>query len=81
MGVGLGMDVMVQVLHLTAHAEETDRTAFAKLLMTALQQLHEGGIARYRLRRSEYSAWQQMQPDVALTETATPLALPAVGSG
>lgn len=27
----------------------------------ALRQLHEGNIARYRLRRSEFTAWQQPQ--------------------
>ncbi|WP_169929035.1 hypothetical protein [Macromonas bipunctata] len=32
--------------------------AFAELLASALQQLHEGSVARYRLRRSEYLAWQ-----------------------
>ena len=29
--------------------------------LEALQQLHEGSIARYRLRRSEYIAWQHAQ--------------------
>lgn len=43
------------------HAERTDRAAFAQMLETALQQLHEGSVARYRLRRSEYLAWQGMQ--------------------
>jgi hypothetical protein len=32
-----------------------------ELLTLALQQLHEGSIARYRLRRSEYIAWQHAQ--------------------
>ncbi len=44
-----------------AHAAATDQTAFADLLTTALRQLHEGSIARYRLRRSEYLAWAQIQ--------------------
>ncbi len=35
-----------------------DRKAFTQMLTVALQQLHEGNIARYRLRRSEYLAWQ-----------------------
>lgn len=48
----------------TEHAEETDRTAFTEMLLNALQQLHEGSIARYRLRRSEYLAWQPMQSAV-----------------
>ncbi len=35
-----------------------DREAFTQMLLDALRQLHEGSIARYRLRRSEYLAWQ-----------------------
>ena len=41
------------------HAHKSDQAAFAQMLTTALQQLHEGSIARYRLRRSEYLAWQK----------------------
>ena len=44
------------------HAEEADQTAFAEMLTAAIRQLHEGSIARYRLRRSEYAAWRQIQP-------------------
>jgi len=40
---------------------EADQAAFAEMLATALHQLHEGSIARYRLRRSDYIAWQQAQ--------------------
>jgi hypothetical protein len=44
---------------------EADRDAFVQMLKDALGQLHEGGIARYRLRRSEYLAWQQSRrPEV-----------------
>lgn len=43
------------------HAAEADQAAFRELLAAALQQLHEGSIARYRLRRSEYNAWQHAQ--------------------
>lgn len=43
------------------YAAKPDETAFAEMLTAALQQLHEGSIARYRLRRSEYIAWQQAQ--------------------
>ena len=43
----------------TTHAHTSDQAAFAQMLLTALQQLHEGSIARYRLRRSAYLAWQQ----------------------
>ena len=42
-------------------AAEADQTAFREMLTEALQQLHEGSIARYRLRRSEYIAWQHAQ--------------------
>lgn len=43
------------------HAAEADQAAFAEMLTTAIRQLHEGSIARYRLRRSEYTAWRQVQ--------------------
>ena len=43
------------------HAAQADQTAFGDLLTAALQQLHEGSVARYRLRRSEYIAWQHAQ--------------------
>ena len=43
------------------HAAATDQAAFSEMLTAALQQLHEGSIARYRLRRSEFMAWQQAQ--------------------
>jgi hypothetical protein len=35
-----------------------DGAAFIQMLTNALSHLHEGNIARYRLRRSEYLAWQ-----------------------
>jgi hypothetical protein len=41
------------------HAEPADQAAFEQMLVAALNQLHEGSIARYRLRRSEYLAWLQ----------------------
>lgn len=43
------------------YATEADQAAFAEMLTAALDQLHEGSVARYRLRRSEYLAWQQAQ--------------------
>jgi hypothetical protein len=45
------------------HAAEVDRMAFEQMLTSALHQLHEGSIARYRLRRSEYLAWLQQKKD------------------
>ncbi len=36
---------------------ETDRIAFAKILDQAFLKLHEGSVARYRLRRSDFLAW------------------------
>lgn len=41
------------------HAAEADQLAFEQMLTNALQQLHEGSVARYRLRRSEYIEWRQ----------------------
>jgi len=43
------------------YAAEADQAAFREMLTEALQQLHEGSVARYRLRRSEYIAWQHTQ--------------------
>lgn len=43
------------------YAAKPDQPAFFDILKDALQQLHEGSIARYRLRRSEFIAWQQAQ--------------------
>lgn len=45
----------------TEFAAEADRAAFAEMLAAAFHLLHEGSIAQYRLRRSEYLAWQQAQ--------------------
>ena len=42
-------------------AEPQDVQLFAQWLAQALAQLHEGSVARYRLRRSEFEAWQQAQ--------------------
>lgn len=42
-------------------AEPQDAALFAQWLAQALEQLHEGSVARYRLRRSEFEAWQQAQ--------------------
>jgi len=39
--------------------EARDQEAFTRMLTEALQLLHEGSVARYRLRRSEYLAWRQ----------------------
>jgi hypothetical protein len=37
-----------------------DQGGFARLLTEAIRQLHEGSVARYRLKRSEYLAWQSI---------------------
>ncbi len=36
-----------------------DGEAFAKMLMDALNRLHEGNVARYRLKLSEFQEWKQ----------------------
>ncbi|MDO5691242.1 MAG: Fic family protein [Pseudomonadota bacterium] len=42
-------------------ASPPDREAFARLLQEAIANLHEGSVARHRLKRSEYLAWRQAQ--------------------
>jgi hypothetical protein len=58
-------DVIAQVARDAVN--EADRDAFIQMLTDALRQLHEGSIARYRLRRSEYLAWHAlMHPESEL---------------
>jgi len=37
---------------------ENDRKAFGKMVREALENLHEGSVARYRLKLSEFQAWK-----------------------
>jgi hypothetical protein len=37
---------------------EPDQARFIEVVETQLMSLHEGNIARYRLRPSEFEAWQ-----------------------
>jgi len=47
----------------TQHAETTisdpDRDGFIEVVETKLSSLHEGNIARYRLRPTEFARWQE----------------------
>lgn len=38
-----------------------DSTVFAKMVQDALQRLHEGNVARYRLKLSEFQAWKPVR--------------------
>jgi len=38
---------------------ENDREAFEKMVKEALQNLHEGSVARYRLKLSEFQLWKK----------------------
>jgi hypothetical protein len=38
---------------------EDDRAAFVELVQDEIKRLHPGIIARYRLRQSEFTAWQK----------------------
>lgn len=40
---------------------ENDKKAFRKMLLDALQRLHEGNVARYRLKLSEFQAWKTIR--------------------
>jgi len=44
----------------TENVPEEDRDRFAEVVETELMALHEGNIARYRLRPSEYHAWHNV---------------------
>jgi hypothetical protein len=59
---GLRVPSRKTILPLAAElASPSDRGAFAKMLTDALDGLHEGSVARYRLKRSEYIAWQAIR--------------------
>jgi hypothetical protein len=40
---------------------ENDGQAFSKLVLEAIEHLHEGSVARYRLKLSEFQGWRQIQ--------------------
>lgn len=40
---------------------ENDRQAFGRLVLEAIGHLHEGSVARYRLKLSEFQAWQRIR--------------------
>ncbi|MEI7538345.1 MAG: Fic family protein, partial [Comamonadaceae bacterium] len=39
---------------------EKDVDPFSRLLAQAIEQLHEGSVARYRLKRSEFLVWKSI---------------------
>jgi hypothetical protein len=46
---------------------ENDQEVFVKMVLEALQRIHEGSVARFRLKLSDFQAWkpirdQQHQP-------------------
>ena len=43
----------------TERVPPVDQARFVEVVETELMSLHEGNIARYRLRPAEYQAWQQ----------------------
>ena len=45
--------------HAEEHLPEQDRARLVEVIETQLLSLHEGSIARYRLRPSEYQAWKE----------------------
>jgi hypothetical protein len=40
---------------------ENDVQAFSKLVLEAIEHLHEGSVARYRLKLSEFQTWQRIR--------------------
>jgi Fic family protein len=42
---------------------KNDRKIFGKMVLDALQHLHEGSVARFRLKLSEFQAWVRMIGD------------------
>lgn len=61
--VGSGMDKKVAAAFIKRRASEDvpqeDRARFIEVAETAVMNLHEGNIARYRLRPSQYQKWKE----------------------
>ena len=47
-----------RIIEYSARMPEADRAKFIEVLETELLSLHEGNFARYRIRPSEFAAWQ-----------------------
>jgi hypothetical protein len=59
---GLRAPTREAIVRLAAElASATDREAFAQMITDALKRLHEGSVVRYRLKRSEFLAWQAIR--------------------
>lgn len=58
---GLNKTLAIQHIqaYATQHLEPADRQRFIEVVETQLLSLHEGSIARYRLKPSEFHAWQR----------------------
>ena len=61
--VRAGMDKQAAIALVRERAAEkvppADQARFLEVVETELMSLHEGNIARYRLRPAEYHAWRQ----------------------
>jgi hypothetical protein len=56
---GRKMPSTKNIQQLTAElVPENDKKAFSKMVLDAMQRLHEGNVARYRLKLSEFQAWK-----------------------
>jgi hypothetical protein len=40
---------------------ENDQEVFVKMVLEALQRIHEGSVARFRLKLSDFQAWKLIQ--------------------
>lgn len=58
-GVGQAQDVVTTWA--AEHIPEDDRQRFINLVQAELKGLHEGNIARFRLRPAEFAVWQERQ--------------------
>jgi hypothetical protein len=56
-GVGQAQDAVTTWA--AVHLPEDDRQRFINLVYVELKGLHEGNIARFRLRPAEFAAWQE----------------------
>lgn len=57
---GMSRNQAIAYIHVQANTvDKLDRSRFVEVVETEVMSLHEGNIARYRLRPSEYTAWRE----------------------
>lgn len=67
------LDPIIGIRHFVdTHVDEAEREALQALIIDELRRLHEGVLARYGLRPSEYAAWRAVTPALQSASASYP---------